>query len=77
MKNIRFAFDFRFAGFGQYVVTYITPICGDFWRARITDMSLIDETRNADEPTAAAFHRLRDVVKRIGAHYSKTGKRID
>lgn len=77
MKNIRFAFDFRFADFGQYVVTYTTPTRGDYWRARITDMSLIDETKNADEPTQAAFCRLRDAVKNNGTHYRRNGEPIE
>ena len=49
------SFYFRFAGYGQYIVTYTTPIRGDYWRARINDMSLIDDTKNAEEPTKAAL----------------------
>lgn len=48
MNTLDFYFEFRFAGYGVYVVTYSTPTRGDYWRARITDMSLIDETKNAD-----------------------------
>lgn len=77
MKNIRFAFDFRFAGFGQYIVKYTTPTRGDYWCARITDMQLIDDTKNAAEPTQAAFRRLRDAVKNNGTHYRRNGEPID
>lgn len=77
MKDISNSFHFTFSGYGQYEVIYTTPSRGDYWRAHITDMSLIDDTKNADEPTATAFRRLRDVVKRVGTHYSKTGKIID
>lgn len=77
MNILDFYFEFRFAGYGVYVVTYSTPTRGDYWRARITDMSLIDETKNADEPTKAAWRRLRDAVKYYGAHYRRNGERID
>lgn len=77
MKNIRFAFDFRFAGCGQYIVTYTTQTRGDYWCARITDMQLIDDTKNADDPTQAAFRRLRDAVKNNGTHYRRNGEPID
>ncbi len=77
MKNIRFAFDFRFVGYGQYVVTYTTPTRGDYWCAHITDMQLIDDTKNADEPTQAAFRRLRDAVKNNGTHYRRNGGPIE
>lgn len=77
MENIRFSFSFRFVGFGQYVVTYTTPIRGDFWRAHITEMSLIDETKNAEEPTGAALRRLRDAVKLNGTHYRRNGEPLE
>lgn len=77
MNNIRFAFDFRFAGYGRYVVTYTTPKRGDFWRAHITDMTLIDDTKNAEAPTLAAFRRLRDAVKNNGTHYRRNGEPIE
>lgn len=77
MKNIRFAFDFRFVGYGQYVVTYTTPTRGDYWCAHITDMQLIDDTKNADESTQAAFRRLRDAVKNNGTHYRRNGGPIE
>ena len=59
MNNIRFAFDFRFAGYGRYIVTYTTPTRRDYWRAHITDMTLIDDTKNAEAPTIAARTWLR------------------
>lgn len=77
MNNIRFAFDFRFAGYGRYVVTYTTPKRGDFWRAHITDMTLIDDTKNAEAPTLAAFCRLRDAVRHNGTHYRRNGESIE
>lgn len=70
-------FAFRFVGAGHYKVTYTTPCRGDFWTALITDMTLIDATKNAEYAKGIDIQRLRDVVKRNGSHYSKSGKRID
>lgn len=77
MKALYFCFSFRFAGFGQYVVTYTTPTRGDYWRACITDMSLIDDTKNAEKPTGAALRRLRDAVKLNGTHYRRNGEPLE
>ena len=71
------SFYFRFAGCGQYIVTYTTPTRGDYWRARINDMSLIDDTKNAEELTKAALYRLRDAVKYYGIHYRRNGEPIE
>lgn len=70
-------FSFRFVGTGHYKVTYTTPYRGDYWVALITDMTLIDATKNAEYAKSTDIQRLRGVVKRLGAHYSKFGKRID
>lgn len=43
-------FTFRICGYGQYKVTYISPATGKEWSARVTDMTVIDSTKNADEP---------------------------
>lgn len=77
MNPLFFCFTFQFVGYGLYLVTYTTPKRGDYWRARITDMTLIDDTKGADEPTCAALRRLRDAVKHNGAHYRRNGERID
>ena len=44
--------DFRFkpTGYGRYEVTYISPKIGKQWKTSITDMSIIDATKNAEEP---------------------------
>ena len=77
MKALYFCFSFRFAGFGQYVVKYTTPTRGDYWRACITDMSLIDDTKNAEKPTGSALRRLRDAVKLNGTHYRRNGEPLE
>ncbi|MDD7342102.1 MAG: hypothetical protein PUG64_00270 [Bacteroidales bacterium] len=52
-------FDFTFKGRGAYEITYTTPRRGDYWHAYITDMELVDDTLHEDEPTQAAWKRLR------------------
>ena len=46
MKN----FDFKFSGHGHYEVTYTSPKTVKQWTKITTDMSLIDATKNADNP---------------------------
>lgn len=70
-------FDFTFKGRGAYEITYTTPRRGDYWRAYITDMELVDDTLHEEEPTQAAWKRLRAKVKCSGTRYSKYGERIE
>ena len=44
-------FQFKPTGYGRYEVTYTSPKIGKQWKASITDMSLIDDTKNANNPT--------------------------
>ena len=69
-------FEFRFKSSGCYQVTYTTPNRGDYWVADITDMELIDFTKNAEWAKKKDIEHLRSVVKRLGTHYSHDGKRI-
>lgn len=69
-------FAFEKAGYGHYWVVYLSPKRGDYWRALIDDMTLIDDTLNADNATAAAYKRLRRRVQATGAHYNKHGQII-
>lgn len=41
-------FSFYVASYGAYIVIYTTDHRGDFWKARIEDMTLIDATKNAE-----------------------------
>lgn len=52
-------FDFRPAGYGRYDVTYTSPATGKQWTAEITDMELIDATKNADEPKVRDLEALK------------------
>lgn len=67
-KNYPLAgFTFRPAGFGAYLVTYESDYdrkMGRYWQNRIEDMTVIDATRNADEPKRKDVDTLRRMVKR-------------
>lgn len=56
-------FRFEFAGHGHYKVTYTSPKTGKQWRRTINDMTLIDNTKNADEPKKKDLERLKRYVK--------------
>ncbi len=56
-------FRFEFAGYGHYKVTYTSPKTGKQWRRTINDMTLIDDTKNADEPKKKDLERLKRYVK--------------
>lgn len=43
-------FDFQMSGYGHYRVTYTSPATGKQWSTTVNDMSLIDATKNAEEP---------------------------
>ena len=69
-------FTFNFVGHGHYKVTYTTER-GDYWKATINDMTLIDDTKNSEEPKKKNINALRDRVKSVGSHYNKHGVLID
>ncbi len=56
-------FKFLFAGYGQYKVKYTSPTTGKEWLTRITDMTLIDLTKNCDNPKQKDLKKLKDIVK--------------
>jgi hypothetical protein len=66
MKNAISITDFRFefAGYGHYKVQYTSPITGKSWTCKTANMPLIDETKNADEPTKRALNDLKSYCKR-------------
>lgn len=55
-------FSFLPSGHGAYVVSY-QSISGK-WTARITDMELIDNIKNTDEPLVKYLNELKRAVKR-------------
>lgn len=56
-------FKFEFAGYGHYKVTYTSPKTGKKWSATINDMSIIDATKNAEEPKKQDLEYLKKIVK--------------
>lgn len=66
-------FSFLLVGSGHYRVTY-TTWRGDFWRALITDMTIIDATKNAEWAKVADIKHLRYLCKLKGTHYHANGQ---
>lgn len=64
MKNKIRISDFTFSpsGHGHYKVTYTSPVTGKSWTATINDMTLIDATKNADEPKRKDLETLKYAV---------------
>lgn len=70
MKNNINKSDFTFKQLsnGVYRVTYASPAnSAIFWSRLITDMELIDATKNKDYPTRTALQRLKRFVKNLPA----------
>jgi len=59
-------FTFLSSGYGAYAVMYRSPVTLKSWMARITDMQLIDDTKNCEEPKKKDLETLRRIVKRGG-----------
>ena len=57
-------FTFEFKSYGHYQVTYTSPITGKQWTKLITDMTLIDATKNCDNPKIKDLEFLKKIVKR-------------
>lgn len=56
-------FTFVFVGSGQYRVTYTSPNTMKIWAATITDMTLIDKTKNSECPKRTDLERLEKAIK--------------
>lgn len=57
-------FSFKFAGYGHYKVTYTSPKTGKQWSKLITDMGIIDATKNKEYPKRKDLDLLKRMVKR-------------
>lgn len=53
--------DFSFipVSYGRYEVTYTSPATGKKWTAQITDMGMIDNTKNETEPKVKNLEDLK------------------
>lgn len=56
-------FNFRLAGYGRYRVIYTSPATGKEWSTTVTDMTIIDATKNADEPKRKDLEALKRLCK--------------
>lgn len=56
-------FNFQFSGHGHYRVTYTSPKTGKQWSKVISDMELIDLTKNEENPTKKNLNILKRAVK--------------
>jgi hypothetical protein len=65
MKTKLTDFRFMFEGRGAYTVTYTSPKTGKTWTKYITDMGIIDRTKNADAPRIKDLDILKYIVKKI------------
>lgn len=63
MKTTLRDFDFTFAGYGHYKVTYTSPATGKQWSATISDMELVDATKNSDNPKRKDLEMLKFICK--------------
>lgn len=56
-------FNFRFTGYGHYKVTYTSPKTDKQWSRTCDDMTLIDRTKNTDEPKKVDLNILKRFCK--------------
>jgi len=63
MKTSIRDFDFKFAGYGHYKVTYTSPKTGKQWIRTTTDMELVDNTKNSDYPKQKDLEALKRLCK--------------
>ncbi len=64
MKKVSIS-DFRFflEGYGVYRVIYESPVTGGRWQATIDDMTLIDATKNSENPKQKDLENLKRICK--------------
>lgn len=58
-------FNFQISGYGRYRVTYTSPVTGKQWSTVINDMTLVDATKNADEPKRKDLEALKWLCKNV------------
>lgn len=56
-------FYFQISGYGHYKVTYTSPATGKQWSTVVSDMTMIDATKNADEPKRKDLEALKRLCK--------------
>lgn len=76
MRYTKSMFDFTFKSYGAYEVRFTFPVRGDYYVGIVKDMTLIDSTKNEEEPLQSALKQLKFYLECRGAHYTKYGDRI-
>lgn len=66
-------FSFIRESAGHYYVQFTSRNTLNSWHALVTDMTLIDATRNAEHPRRDDLVRLRNYCKRFGNKYDRHG----
>ncbi len=56
-------FSFQYANYGIWKVTYTSPNTGEKWSAGITDLELIEKTRDARFPKDQDLRQLLKICK--------------
>ena len=62
-KTSIYDFSFSLVGYGKYLVVYTSPSTSKQWRAHVTNMCLIDATKNSDDPKAKDLSALKFICK--------------
>ena len=57
-------FTFTFKGYGHYLVSFTSRKTGKKWSKLITDMTIVDKTKNEDDPKICDLEQLKRIVKR-------------
>ena len=57
-------FEWKFIGYGKYLVTYTSPLTNRCWSEVVTDMPLIDATKNEEYPKRKDLEILKRMCKR-------------
>ena len=63
MKTELNDFTFTFSGHGHYKVTYTSPTTGKEWTRTTDNMTLIDDTKNSDNPKRKDLNYLKYFCK--------------
>lgn len=56
-------FNFIQSGYGHYKVTYTSPVTRKQWSTTVSDMTIIDATKNANEPKQKDLEVLKQICK--------------
>ena len=56
-------FRFEFMGYGHYKISYQSPKTGKVFKKTITDMELIDKTKNSECPKKSDLEKLKRLIK--------------